>query len=65
MAPAPGCIYAIRGFVGNVPTGELSTYCAAEQAPTATEAPSIFDDGLAYTFVTDMYQRRDKSFVIR
>ena len=46
------------------PHPKLSTYRAAHQKPNPKGAQYILNDGLAYTFLTDLYESRDKGFVV-
>ena len=62
------CFYLILSFVPFVPlwfsssTHKLSTYCATDQKPKVEGAEQSLSDGLAYTFVTGVYESRAESF---
>jgi hypothetical protein len=46
-------------------THELSTYCATDQKPKVEGAEHALSDGLAYTFVTGVYESRAESFTVQ
>jgi hypothetical protein len=43
---------------------ELSTYCATDQKPKVEGAEQALSDGLAYTFVTGVYESRAQSLTV-